>query len=105
MIVQYADTVMLASKNFSAGWFAWIIIGGLAGWIASKIMGTDKQMGIFLNVIVGCIGGWIGGYILRLFDVQTGALGWIFTFLTALVGACLLLGVVKLFTGSKSGSK
>ncbi|ADG80286.1 Transglycosylase-associated protein OS=Tsukamurella paurometabola (strain ATCC 8368 / DSM /CCUG 35730 / CIP 100753 / JCM 10117 / KCTC 9821 / NBRC 16120/ NCIMB 702349 / NCTC 13040) OX=521096 GN=Tpau_3708 PE=3 SV=1 [Tsukamurella paurometabola] len=102
MITQYtADTVMLASKNFSPGWFAWIIIGGLAGWIASKIMGTDKSQGIILNVVVGCVGGWLGGYVLRLFDVQTGGFGWFLTFVTALVGACILLFVVKLVTGRK----
>ena len=28
------------------GWIAWIVIGGLAGWIASKFMGTDAQQGI-----------------------------------------------------------
>ncbi|UEA85632.1 GlsB/YeaQ/YmgE family stress response membrane protein [Tsukamurella paurometabola] len=92
---------MLASANFSPGWFAWIIIGGLAGWIASKIMGTDKDMGIIKNVLAGVIGGWLGGYVLRLFDVQTGTFGWILTFLTALVGACVLIGAVKLVTGRK----
>ncbi|MBS4100638.1 GlsB/YeaQ/YmgE family stress response membrane protein [Tsukamurella paurometabola] len=101
MVAQNADTVMLASANFSPGWFAWIIIGGLAGWIASKIMGTDKDMGIIKNVLAGVIGGWLGGYVLRLFDVQTGTFGWILTFLTALVGACVLIGAVKLVTGRK----
>lgn len=39
----------------------WIILGGLSGWIASKIMGRDSQMGIFLNIVVGVIGAFIGG--------------------------------------------
>ena len=34
----------------------WIILGGFSGWIASKIMGRDSQMGIFLNIVVGVIG-------------------------------------------------
>lgn len=102
MITHLSDPIVLASGNFSAGWFAWIIIGGLAGWIASKIMGTDKQMGIFLNVIVGVIGGWGGGYLVRLlFDANTAGFGWILTFITALVGACILLFAVKLVTGRK----
>ena len=33
------------------GFFGWIIVGGLAGWIGSKIMKTDEQMGLFLNII------------------------------------------------------
>ena len=36
------------------GIIGWIIIGGLAGWIASKIMGTDAQQGILLNIVVAC---------------------------------------------------
>lgn len=32
---------------------AWIIIGGLAGWIASKLMGTDAQQGLLVNILVG----------------------------------------------------
>ena len=41
------------------GIIGWIIIGGLAGWIGSKIMKTDAQMGIILNIVVGIIGGLI----------------------------------------------
>ena len=40
----------------------WIVIGGLAGWIASKFMGTDKDQGLLANIIVGVIG-FIGTYI------------------------------------------
>lgn len=42
------------------GVIGWIIIGGLAGWIGSKIMKTDGQMGLVLNVVVGVIGGLLG---------------------------------------------
>ncbi|HYN67695.1 MAG TPA: GlsB/YeaQ/YmgE family stress response membrane protein, partial [Ornithinibacter sp.] len=48
------------------GIIGWIIIGGLAGWIASKIMKTDAQQGIILNIVVGIIGGLLGGWILSL---------------------------------------
>ncbi|KZE99903.1 MAG: GlsB/YeaQ/YmgE family stress response membrane protein [Rhodococcus sp. (in: high G+C Gram-positive bacteria)] len=76
----------------------WIIIGGLAGWIGSKIMKTDAQMGIILNIVVGIIGGLLGGWILSTFlDVEGG--GWIFSFLTCLLGACILLFLVKLVMG------
>ncbi|RAV33914.1 GlsB/YeaQ/YmgE family stress response membrane protein [Corynebacterium heidelbergense] len=76
----------------------WIIIGGLAGWIGSKIMGTDAQMGIIANIVVGVIGGLLGGFILGLiFDVGSG--GWIFSFLTCLVGACIFLAIAKAFMG------
>lgn len=102
MIAQYADTVMLASKNFDLSWFGWIVIGGLAGWIASMVMGTNKQMGIVKNVVAGIVGGWLGGFVLRMvFDTDTKSLPWFYTFLTALVGAIVVIGAVKLVTGRK----
>lgn len=42
---------------------AWIIIGGLAGWIASKIMKRDAQMGIGANIVAGVVGAFIVGWI------------------------------------------
>lgn len=76
----------------------WIIIGGLAGWIASKIMGTDAQMGIFLNIVVGIIGGFIGGWMLSLVGVQTSGGVNIMSFLTCLLGAVVLLAIVGFVT-------
>ncbi|MGJ0118678.1 GlsB/YeaQ/YmgE family stress response membrane protein [Williamsia sp. MIQD14] len=80
----------------SVGFIGYIIIGGLAGWIASKFMGTDAQMGILLNVVVGVIGALLGGFLLRAFGVDVASGGWFFTFLTALLGSVILLFVVKL---------
>ncbi|GAB3595024.1 hypothetical protein CFAEC_12980 [Corynebacterium faecale] len=74
---------------------AWIIIGGLAGWIASKIKGTDAQQGIVLNVVVGIVGGLIGGFLLSLFGLDVESGGWIFSFITCLIGAVILLSIVK----------
>jgi uncharacterized membrane protein YeaQ/YmgE (transglycosylase-associated protein family) len=39
------------------GWIATIILGGIAGWLASMVMNRDASMGIFWNIIVGVIGG------------------------------------------------
>ena len=74
---------------------AWIIIGGLSGWIASKIKGTDAQQGIFLNIVVGVIGGLLGGFLLSLFGVDVASAGWIFSFITCLIGAVILLSIVR----------
>lgn len=92
------DTLLLASGNgLQMGWIAWIIIGGLAGWIGSKIMGTDAQMGLVLNIIVGIVGGLLGGWLLGFFfDVAGG--GIIFSFITCLIGAVILLWIVGLVT-------
>jgi uncharacterized membrane protein YeaQ/YmgE (transglycosylase-associated protein family) len=80
------------------GVIGWIIIGGLAGWIGSKIMGTDAQMGLVLNIVVGVIGGLIGGFLLRGFGVDVAGGGLLFSFLTCLLGAVVLLAIVKLVT-------
>ncbi|MFD1810657.1 GlsB/YeaQ/YmgE family stress response membrane protein [Rhodococcus gannanensis] len=78
---------------------AWIVIGGLAGWIGSKLMGTDAQQGIVLNIVVGIIGGLLGGWVFSLFGADVAGGGWIFSFVTCLVGACILLFFVKLVSG------
>lgn len=85
------------------GIIGWIIIGGLAGWIASKIMKTDAQQGILLNIVVGVVGGLLGGWILTLFDVDVKGAGLIFSFFTCLGGAVILLFLVKLVTGRRAG--
>lgn len=40
----------------------WLVIGGLIGWLASVMMKTNDQQGIFLNVIVGIVGAMLGGW-------------------------------------------
>lgn len=80
------------------GIIAWIIIGGLAGWVASKIMNTDAQQGIILNIVVGIVGALLGGFLLGLFGMDMAGAGLIASFLTALLGAVVLLFVVKAVT-------
>lgn len=79
------------------GIIGWIIIGGLAGWIAGKIM--DRSSGIIGNIVLGIIGGLIGGWILSLFGVDTKGGGVFFTFLTAIFGSVVLIGAVRMITG------
>ncbi|GGF94739.1 membrane protein [Rhodococcoides trifolii] len=81
------------------GIIGWIIIGGLAGWIGSKIMKTDAQQGIILNIVVGIVGGLLGGFLLRVLGVDVQGGGLIFSFITCLVGAIILLFIVKAVTG------
>jgi uncharacterized membrane protein YeaQ/YmgE (transglycosylase-associated protein family) len=84
------------------GVIGWIVIGGLAGWIGSKIMGTDAQMGVVLNIVVGIIGGLIGGFLLRGVGVDVAGAGLLFSFLTCLVGAVILLAIVKLISRGRA---
>lgn len=80
------------------GWIGWIIIGGIAGWVASKIRGTDAQQGLLLDIVVGIVGGLLGGFLLGLFGINTGNMGVLMSFLTCLLGAVILLFLVQLVT-------
>jgi uncharacterized membrane protein YeaQ/YmgE (transglycosylase-associated protein family) len=78
---------------------AWLIVGGLIGWVASMIMRTDAQQGIFLNIVVGIVGAFIGGLLLSpLFGIGTinNAGLSIPSLLVSLGGAVILLAIVNL---------
>ena len=77
----------------------WILVGGLIGWVASIVMRTNAQQGIFLNVIVGVVGALIAGWIISpLVGIPTINQD-VFSLpalLVSLLGAIVLLGVVNL---------
>ena len=82
----------------------WLFVGGILGWVASLIMRTDAQQGLFLNVLVGVVGAMLGGWLISpLLGVGTinqsqfslGALS------VSLGGAVILLAIVNLI---RSGS-
>lgn len=75
----------------------WIIVGALAGWIASKIMGRDAQMGAVANIVVGIVGALIGGFIMNAIGAG-GFTGFnLYSLLVAILGAVVLLFVIGLF--------
>lgn len=76
----------------------WIVLGGLAGWIASMIMKTNAEQGALANIIVGILGALIGGFVMRLLTGTNTAEGINFTtLLTAILGAVILLAIIKAF--------
>jgi uncharacterized membrane protein YeaQ/YmgE (transglycosylase-associated protein family) len=86
------------------GFIGWIVLGGLAGWVASMIMGNNASQGLLGNIIVGIVGGLLGGFIFGLFG-STGVTGFNFwSFLVALVGAVVLLFLWSLVTSSRKVS-
>ncbi|WP_095012266.1 GlsB/YeaQ/YmgE family stress response membrane protein [Tsuneonella mangrovi] len=78
------------------GWIATIIIGGIAGWLASMVMNRDASMGVFLNIVVGVIGGLIGSWLGGIVGFLTTDAGWIMYLITAFVGAVVLLGIINM---------
>ncbi len=76
---------------------AFLVLGGIAGWIASLIMGTDASQGIFLNIVVGVVGAFIGGMLFNAFGTS-GVTGFnIYSLVVAVLGAVVLLFIVRLF--------
>lgn len=77
------------------GWIATIIIGGIAGWLASLVMNRDASMGILWNIVVGVIGGVIGTFVGTKAGLVSGG-GWFSYLIWATIGAVILLGIVNL---------
>lgn len=77
------------------GIISWIILGALAGWIASKIMKTDASMGAIANIVVGIIGALIGGFVMNFFN-RAGVDSFnLYSVLVAILGSIILLALVK----------
>ncbi|HSH78545.1 MAG TPA: GlsB/YeaQ/YmgE family stress response membrane protein [Herpetosiphonaceae bacterium] len=85
------------------GIIVWLIFGGLVGWIASMIMGTNAQQGLLMNIIVGIIGAFLGGFVAQLLGFGTEGFQFfdIGSWITAILGAVILLFLVKQFTGRR----
>lgn len=77
----------------------WLVVGGIIGWLASIVMKTDGQQGIFLNVIVGIIGAILGGWLISPL-VGVGTINQdnfsVPALLVSFVGAIILLAIVRL---------
>lgn len=81
------------------GWVLAIVIGGVAGWIAEKIMRAEH--GLLTNIILGIVGAVVGNFILMLvFGATMG--GIIGQLLVAVVGASLLIWLYRLIRGRRT---
>jgi len=83
----------------------WLIVGGVIGWAASLFMGTDNRQGIVLNVVVGIVGaalgGWLFGGAFGTSTINEGNLS-LSGLMVSLVGAIILIAIVKFFRGAAS---
>ena len=76
---------------------AWVIVGAVAGWLASIVMKTNSSQGLLADIIVGVIGGLIGGFLLTQLGVGGAVTGINLTsILVAFIGAVILLGILRL---------
>jgi uncharacterized membrane protein YeaQ/YmgE (transglycosylase-associated protein family) len=75
------------------GFIIWIIFGALVGWVASMVMGSNGWL--IWDVVVGIVGAVIGGFIMGLLG-KGGVGGFtLYSFLVALLGACVLIAIAR----------
>lgn len=78
------------------GIILWIILGAIAGWIASLIMKTDAQQGTLTDIVLGILGAVVGGFVMNLLG-QSGATGFnIYSLIVSVIGAVILIWFSRL---------
>ncbi|MEI6002923.1 GlsB/YeaQ/YmgE family stress response membrane protein [Paraburkholderia bengalensis] len=77
------------------GLIAWLIIGCVAGWLASVLV-AGGGFGVIIDIVVGIVGAFIGGWLSGALHISLGG-GWIGSIITAFIGAVILLFVIRLF--------
>ena len=79
------------------GWIIALIVGGIAGWLASLVMNRDASMGILWNIVVGCVGSVVGNLVANRFGIAGSVQQFSITgLIVAFIGAVILLAIVNL---------
>ncbi|HEX5643936.1 MAG TPA: GlsB/YeaQ/YmgE family stress response membrane protein [Erythrobacter sp.] len=80
------------------GWIIALIVGGIAGWLASLVMNRDASMGVVWNIVVGCVGSVIGNMVVGpMLGIRSSVQEFSVTGLVvAVLGAVILLGIANL---------
>jgi uncharacterized membrane protein YeaQ/YmgE (transglycosylase-associated protein family) len=77
----------------------WIVLGAIAGWLASIVTGRNAQMGCIANIIAGVLGGVLAGWIVSSVFGWEGVTGFnIYSLIVAFVGAVIVLGIWNLIS-------
>jgi uncharacterized membrane protein YeaQ/YmgE (transglycosylase-associated protein family) len=88
------------------GWLAWLIVGAIAGWLASMVMppANENAGSLLLDILVGILGSMIGGILFSIIGAP-GVTGFnVWSIFVAFIGGVVLLGLFRLFSGSSSSS-
>lgn len=81
----------------------WFVFGGLAGWGASLVAGTNDRQGCLLNIVFGIAGAFVGGLIVELMTGNQFTFGWGPTSFVVAVGGALILLVILAFVRRSLG--
>lgn len=79
------------------GWLTAIIVGGLAGWIAEKVMRSN--ISLIGNILLGIVGAIVANFLFGLVGVEVG-LGWFRYLIAGFVGSCVLIAAARMIRGA-----
>ncbi len=75
----------------------WIVFGGLAGWVATILTGSDSQFGILGNIVIGIVGSYLGGLLASQIFKGPAVVGFdIRSFIISVLGSVALLFLLNL---------
>jgi uncharacterized membrane protein YeaQ/YmgE (transglycosylase-associated protein family) len=87
------------------GVLGWIVLGLIAGAIAKLIMPGDDPGGIIITMLLGIVGALIGGFLgSRIFGIGLQTFWNLQTWIVAILGALILLGIYRLIAGRRAAS-
>jgi uncharacterized membrane protein YeaQ/YmgE (transglycosylase-associated protein family) len=93
-------------EGIAMGIIAWIIFGLIAGAIAKLIMPGRDGGGFILTCVLGVVGAVVGGWLATMFGFGGNISGFdLHSFLVAVVGAIVVLGVFRLLDEHKNSEK
>jgi uncharacterized membrane protein YeaQ/YmgE (transglycosylase-associated protein family) len=74
----------------------WVIVGAIAGWLASMVMGTNRSQGLLADIIIGIVGGVLGGFLLGALGVGGAVTGInLGSVVVAFIGAIILIAILR----------
>jgi uncharacterized membrane protein YeaQ/YmgE (transglycosylase-associated protein family) len=90
-------TLVLAATLDPGGLVMWLIVGLVAGFLASRVM-SGGGYGLVGDIVVGIIGAFLGGWVSGLLGIG-GAYGLLGSIVIAFIGACILLAILHAVSG------
>ena len=84
------------------GIILWLVFGAIVGWIASAIMGSRE--GLLMDIVVGIVGAALGGWLMSMLGGAPATGFDLYSFIVAIVGAVVLIGIVRAIRGASYGS-
>lgn len=79
---------------------AWLVVGAIAGWLASLVMKTNREQGLIMDIIVGIVGAFIGGFVFDLLNIGGDVTGFnVVSIIVAFIGAIILLAILRAVSG------